>query len=197
LIEKFDLKKVSKKSAIFDHLKLDWLNGKYIRQLDESRYIALSVSFLNQAGLVDEAEIQHPSASVVQMLLSVKDKLKKFSELPGLVEFFFVDSVILTDEARQQVFTGKDNLSLLQELHDRLSGLEAFDEASLEGLVQGLIAEKGLKLGSFAQPVRAAITGRTSSPGIFLTMAILGKDRVLKRLDDVLRRFQGQTPTGC
>jgi glutamyl-tRNA synthetase len=189
LIEKFDLKKVSKKAAIFDPLKLDWMNGKYIRDLDESRYIDISLSFLYKAGLVGEAAVQNPSDSIIQILLSVKDKFKKFSELPGLVEFFFVDSITLAEDARQQIFAAKENFPLLQELHDRLSGLDAFDEVSLEGLFQSMIAEKGIKLGSFAQPVRAAITGRTASPGLFLTMSLLGKERVQKRLADVLRQF--------
>ena len=197
LIEKFDLKKVSKKAATFDHLKLDWMNGKYIRDMNESRYIDISLSFLQKAGLVNGDAVRHPPGSLVQILLSVKDKFKKFSELPGLVEFFFVDSITLTDDACRQVFGAPGNFSLLQELHERLSGLESFDEASLESLVQGMVAEKGLKLGSLAQPVRAAITGRTASPGLFLTMSLLGKERVLKRLADVLRQFavSGQEKT--
>jgi len=192
LIEKFDLKKVSKKAAIFDPLKLDWMNGKYIRDLDESRYVDISLSFLYKAGLVDEAAVQQPPASIVRILLSVKDKFKKFSELPGMVEFFFVDSITLAEDASQQIFAAKDNFSLLQELHDRLSVLDVFDETSLESLFQNMVAEKGIKLGSFAQPVRAAITGRTASPGIFLTMSLLGKEKVLKRLADVLRQFPGR-----
>ncbi|MEW5804801.1 MAG: glutamate--tRNA ligase [bacterium] len=187
LIEKFDLNKVSKKAAIFDPVKLDWMNGKYIRELDDRRYLALALPFLQKAHLLDEGDAL--SDSLVRIVSSVRDKFKKFSELPDQVEYFFVDSVSLTEDARQQIFAGEDHFSLLQELHERLSALEVFDEASLERLFQDMVAEKQIKLAKLAQLVRCAITGRTSSPGLFLTMSLLGRNRVLMRLDDILRQF--------
>lgn len=191
LIEKFDLKKVSKKAAIFDPIKLDWMNGKYIRQLDEPRYISLSLAYLHKAGLVDEAATRKPSAEVVRILGSVRDKFKKFSELPDLVDFFFVDPITLTEGARSQILAREDNLSLLQEISGRLPGIGVFDEAAIESLFQDIIREKGMKLADLAQPVRAAITGKTASPGLFLTMSLLGKERVLKRLADAVRQLAG------
>ncbi|MCL6582005.1 MAG: glutamate--tRNA ligase [bacterium] len=191
LIEKFDLKKVSKKAAIFDPVKLDWMNGKYIRQIDEQRYISLALAFLHKAGLVNEAVVQQPPAAVIKILLSVRDKFKKFSELPALVDFFFVDSITLTEEARSQIMASQDNLSLLKELYERLLNIEVFDEVSLEALFQDLIREKGIKMASLAQPVRAAVTGRSASPGVFLTMSLLGRERVLTRLANCLQTLGG------
>lgn len=190
LIKKFDLKKVNKKASVFDPQKLDWINGKYIRQLPEPEFISLSLPFLFKAGLLDKDTLKCPSPTTILILLSMRERLKRFCDLPALTEFFFRDSIKLSEEAKQQIFSKKDNFSLLQELYEQLKKIPAFEEKALEILFQNLIKKKGLKLGDIVHPVRAAITGKTSSPGIFLTMVLLSKDRVLKRLKTILQQFE-------
>ena len=194
LVKKFDLHKVNKKASIFDPKKLDWINGKYIRQLTEKEYISLSLPFLYKTGLIKEDTHQGQSPTTLQILLNMRERLKKFSDLPALTDFFFRDSIVLTEEAREKIFLKKTNSYLLQQLYQGLQELNPFEEKTLENLFQAIIQKEGLKLGDLVHPVRAAITGKTSSPGIFTTMVLLGKNRVMKRLNNILQQFSEISP---
>jgi glutamyl-tRNA synthetase len=192
LIDKFDLGKVSKKAAVFDPKKLDWMNGKYIRQLPDSEYISLALSTIYRAGLIDENTLQNPSSVTTRILQTVRERVKKLSDLPVLAEFFFKESITLTDEARDLILAGRDSFPLLKELYASLREMDIFDEEALEKLFRDITQKQGMRLGDLVHPVRAAISGKTSSPGIFLTMVLLGKERVLQRLGHVLQNLENQ-----
>jgi len=190
LIKKFDLKKVNKKASIFDPQKLDWINGKYIRQLPATEFISLSLPFLFKAGLLDQNISKCPSPTTIQILLSMRERTKRFCDLPALTEFFFRDSIELSEEAKQKIFSNKNNFPLLQEVYQQLQEIHPFEEKALEIFFHDFIKKKGIKLGDVVHPLRAAITGKTSSPGIFLTIVLLGKDRVLTRLKNIIQKFE-------
>ncbi|MGA1876376.1 MAG: glutamate--tRNA ligase [bacterium] len=192
LIDKFDLSKVSRKAAIFDPKKLDWMNGKYIRQVSDSEYLSLALRTISKAGLIDENALTNPSPVTTRILLTVRERVKKLSDLPSLTEFFFKESITLTDEARALMLAGRDNFPLFKELYGALREMDIFDEEHLETLFQDVTQKRGLRLGDLVHPVRAAICGKTSSPGIFLTMVLLGKDRVLQRLGHALQILEHQ-----
>jgi len=188
LIEKFSLKKVSKNPAVFDPAKLKWMNGVYMRNLPREDYIRLALPHLVKAGLLSEADLQQPEmrAWAGRVVFAVRDNVKILSETPGLTAFFFGETVELTDEAREKMALANSHPQLFKTLHAKLSVLESFTHAGLEELFKGMVEETGVKFGELVHPLRAAITGRVNSPGIFEVIELLGKERTLKRLAEGL-----------
>lgn len=194
LIEKFDLDRVKASSAIFDHQKLEWMNGYYINHLlslDELTERALP--WLAAAGLIGESARQAgtPEHDYVKAVLALeKERIKRLSEIPDLTAYFFQDEVAYSYEAlvsKKQKMTPELALTALAALRETLSATAAavntVDEAAAEEQLTALAERLGLKRGQLFMLVRAAITGRTVSPGLFATMRVLGRERCLARID--------------
>jgi nondiscriminating glutamyl-tRNA synthetase len=182
LIDKFSLKKVSKNPAVFDPTKLQWMNGIYIRQLPAEEYMAHALPVLVAAGLVTEPLDDAKRAWAGQVALLVKEHLKVFTELPAHLAYFFGESVELDEGAKEKMLLAKEHPDLFKSLHQKMSVLESFTHKGLEELMKGLLAEYQMKFGELVHPLRAAVTGRVNSPGIFEVLELLGKERTLKRL---------------
>jgi len=180
LEEKFDIADVGKSAAVFNPEKLLWLNGHWIRQYDPQKLLAATRPFLEARGLAiaDEAYAQ-------RALAACQEKVKTLVELAELADFFLRDAVTISDEARQK---GLDEagLQILRDILPELAKLSAWDHDAVAACLNGFAESRGLKLGKVAQPLRSALTGSTVSPGIFDVIAILGKDRVEKRIRAVL-----------
>jgi glutamyl-tRNA synthetase len=187
LIDKFSLKKVSKNPAVFDPAKLQWMNGVYIRQLPQAEYIDRAVPVLVKAGLLAQPMDEAARAWAGKVAWLVKEHLKVFNELPGHVEYFFGESVDLDDAAREKLAPAAQQPDLFKSLHRVLSMLESFTHAALEEAMKAFIAEKQVKFGDLVHPLRAAVTGRANSPGIFEVLELLGQERTLKRLASGLK----------
>ncbi|HEV2188591.1 MAG TPA: glutamate--tRNA ligase, partial [Stellaceae bacterium] len=176
----FDLKDCNRAAARFDFAKLDSINAHYIRQADDEHLVELVVPRL-------EAMLGHalPDAARQRLLRAIPDlkpRAKTLVELAEKAAFYVVSrplspagdaAKLLTPEARH----------LLGELGSAL-GDSDWQIASLETQLRDFVAEKGLKLGAVAQPLRAALTGSTASPGIFEVMEVLGRDETLARIAD-------------
>ncbi len=182
LIEKFSLKKVSKNPAVFDPAKLQWMNGVYIRQLPAEEYVARAVPFIIQAGLLHEPLSEEQRAWAGRVALLVKEHVKVFNELPRHVQYFFGETVELDDAAGEKLALAKERAELFKALHQKMSMLESFTHAGLEEMMKAFIAETQVKFGDLVHPLRAAVTGRANSPGIFEVLELLGKERAIKRL---------------
>lgn len=181
LIEKFDLSVVGSSASIFDIEKLNWVNTQHIAKLSDDELVDLVKPFLAEMGfnVTDRAY-----ASKIMVIERVRgNTLKKIAELST---FFFRDEVEFDEKAAAKWLTG-DAIGRLKKLRTMLSALDSFDEKSLEKIFNELAAATNLKMTDLAQPVRVAMTGSTASPGIYEVLAILGKERVLKRLDRVIK----------
>jgi len=184
MIREFSIERVGKTSPVFDIKKLDWMNGHYIRKTDLDRLARLCLPFLQKAGLV--AEIPPEKWEWYKGVIStVQDRLVVLSEVAPLTDFFFLEEISY-DPAAVKKFLGEENWPILREVRQRLAAVEDFTPAGLEPVVRGLVEEKGLKTKDVFHPLRVAVTGRAVSPGLFETLTYIGKERVLKRLDDVL-----------
>jgi nondiscriminating glutamyl-tRNA synthetase len=182
LIEKFSLKKVSKNPAVFDPVKLQWMNGIYIRQLPPEEYTARALPVLVAAGLLAEPLDAERRAWAARVALLVKEHLKIFTELPAHVGYFFGEGVELDEAAREKLKAAGERPDLFITLHRQLSMLESFTHKGLEELMKGLLEQFQVKFGDLVHPLRAAVTGRANSPGIFEVLELLGKERTVKRL---------------
>lgn len=178
-IEAFTWERVSLGGPVFDLEKLRWMNGKYIREVLSLEEVAERVKpFLREAGLSWESEAYLRRA--VELMRPRFDTLKEF---PEKARYLFTEDYPMAEKAKRKL---EEGLPLLKELYPRLKAQEEWSEAALEALLRGFAAEKGVKLGQVAQPLRAALTGSLETPGLFEVMALLGKERVLKRLERTL-----------
>ncbi len=186
LVEFFTLEKVGRTPAIFDTAKLEWLNGYYLRKIEPKRLTDLLIPFWLEQGVRREELDKRPEDWPERVIRLFQERAKTLVELACSTRFMFGDKV----ESEEGVALGLLNLgvlSRLEELSVRLRGLEDFKADTLEALYRAMADEKGFKLVDLAQPTRVALTGRTVSPPIFHVMELMGKEKVLQRLEAAIK----------
>ncbi len=189
LIESFSLERIGKTGAIFNKEKLDWMNGVYIRSLSLEDFVQRSLPFLEK-GLPADVKRPLDIDYIRRMMPLVQERAKTLVEVPELVEFFFVDQPDYNTELLiDKKMTLESTIKTLEVSRQRLQLMEVFDEALLENLLRPLAEELGLKAGQLFGALRTAVTGRTATPPLFQTMAVLGKERCLKRIDTALEKL--------
>ena len=191
LIDKFSLEKISNNAAIFDDKKLTWMNGVYIRKLSKDQLYSQSIHYLNKDGFFynsDKNEVTFNDEKIdkdylKKVLDAIAPRLKRMDEIVDLISYFFNDNIKYTREAELKLISNNDSfLNIIISLQKKLFLVKYFDCASLENAFNEILDKMGIKLKEIAPSVRAAITGRTMSPGLFETMELLGRDRVLTRI---------------
>ncbi|MFA6546282.1 MAG: glutamate--tRNA ligase family protein, partial [Limisphaerales bacterium] len=181
LIANFDLPQILRSNARFDHEKLKWMNGEYVRAMPADRFYEMSVHALARAGLDTN---RFPTAYVKAALDTCMGKLRIFTELPAYGSFYFTDKVELDAEARAALTP--EARERLKKLRDIYGGLAEFNAASLEAALKETAKALGVKNGVLVHPARFACTGKPSGPSLYHLMEVLGKDRVLARMEAAL-----------
>ncbi|UCH35378.1 MAG: glutamate--tRNA ligase [Armatimonadota bacterium] len=182
LIEAFSIDGIGKAPSIFDITKLDWMNGHYIRSCDRERFTELALPYLIEAGLVGADPGCAERDQIGRVLALAQERVKVLSELPRLTEFFF-RAEPKYDPAAVKKWLTKDYVpSALTDLATRFEAAQPFDAANTERAVRGLADQLEMKPAALIHPTRVAVTGRTTGPGLFETLEVLGKERCLKRL---------------
>ncbi len=189
LIDKFSLDRIGRNAAIFNREKLDWMNGLYLRGLSLEEFTRQALPFLEK-GLPVAVERPLSRDYVKRMMPLIQERAKTLAEVPELVEFFFVEEL----DYDPNLLIGKKmdkkaTAGALEAARAKLGELKAFDEASLEAVLRPLAEELGLKTGQLFGALRVATTGRTAAPPLFQTMAVLGRERCLRRIDAALARL--------
>jgi glutamyl-tRNA synthetase len=179
----FDLADVGRSPSRFDTKKLENLNGHYIREADDARLAELiepAVAF-SAARLLTEND----RALLLRSMNFIKPRAKDLRELADGAGFLFRTRPIDMDE-RALVLLDDQAIALLDKVHEAIAGVADWSAAALEEAVREVAEQAGIGLGKVAQPLRAALTGRTTSPGIFDVLWLLGRDESLARLADRL-----------
>jgi glutamyl-tRNA synthetase len=173
--EWFDLDHVGKSPSRFDFKKLENLNGHYIREADDERLASLVAPKLRLKG--------DQKALLVRAMPELKARAHTLNQLAEGAHFLFASRPLDFDEGASALLTD-DARAILAAAHKRLVALAKWDVESLEAAVRDVAEASGVKLGKLAQPLRAALTGRTTSPGIFDVLALLGREEGLARIAD-------------
>jgi glutamyl-tRNA synthetase len=193
LVEHFTLDTVGLSAGVFDPGKLEWVNFQHLKETDPATLAQLVVPHLERAGLPVPAD----HAWLGRVVGSLRERAKTLEELAAQARYFLVDDVELEPAAAAKQLT-PTVVPLLGDLRARLAALETFDEPTIEHAFHDAVAVHGVKLGKLAQPVRVAVTGGTASPGIFEVLALVGRERTLRRLDaaiaDAERRATSEQP---
>ncbi len=182
LISSFDIEGCQKNPATFDNVKLTWMNGEYIRKMPVSELVKAAEPFLNQAGI----KPAYGSPSLEAAISLEHQKYKKLTEIPGLVDFFY-KPLELTSQAREKSLSNPEVPHILEDLAVRLEKLPDFKEKAIESLVRQYAQEKGFKAGQVFHPLRAAVSGRTDGPTLFLMLEVFGREEVVQRLKESCR----------
>ncbi|MEZ5820185.1 MAG: glutamate--tRNA ligase [Bradyrhizobium sp.] len=186
MIDAFDLPGIGRSAARFDFAKLENLNGHYIRQTDDKTLVRMFEDVLDYVpeGATLKAKLNERSrAQLLQAMPSLKERAKTLIELIAGAYFIFADRP-LEIEAKAQALLTEENRALVGRLRGVLEGVSSWSAEATEAAVRNFAEQNGLKLGAAAQPLRAALTGRTTSPGIFEVLAVLGREECLARLAD-------------
>jgi len=177
----FDLEHVGRSPSRFDTKKLENLNGHYVREADDGRLAGLVAPrlepHLGRALSTDEI------ALLVRAMPELKPRAKTLNEIAEGSVFLFKARPLDFDEKAESLLGG-DAPRLLAHLHAALTALDEWSAAATEAAVRGVAEGAGVKLGQVAQPLRAALTGRATSPGIFDVLVLLGREESLARIAD-------------
>lgn len=177
LIKEFDYTHINKSPAVFDMAKLRWMNGEYIKKMDNDKYYELILPYIGEAVHkdYDQKKIADLVKSRIETLLDAKDMIDFFEELPEYDIAMYTHKKMKTDSEIS-----------LQVLTEQLPLLEALEDYSVEGIektVMGYIADKGIKNGMGLWPLRTAVSGKQSTPGgAYEIMNIIGKEESLRRI---------------
>lgn len=178
LIKAFDTSRIQSSPAVFDAERLDWMNGKYIRELKLNELQARCEEFW------PESASDFDKAYKKSVLSLVQERLKFLAELPDLTEFFFTEPAVDKRLVPKQL-SDEQIKDLLSKIINLL-GASDFSEEDLEKKLRGLVGGEGVKTGYLFGLIRAAVTGQAASPGLFETLNVIGKDRSIKRLNHFL-----------
>jgi glutamyl-tRNA synthetase len=171
LIERFTLERVSRNPARFDEVKLKWLNGVHIRGLSVTELTRRLEAFTGREGLRDAVAIS-------------QEKIHTLADFWPLAGFLFDGTN--DDPAARERWLGEDGRSALRDARAALAAAASLDEAGVGQALEEVIRTRGVKPREVYQPLRVAIAGTTISPGIFETVALLGREETLRRIDRAL-----------
>ena len=171
LVERFRVEDVGKAAAIFDEKKLRWMNGRYMREMALDEYTRVVARHLGR----EPDERLRAACEIVQ------EKAQTLAEVWPLIGFLFGPPVENEKAWRKTMVDG--SVDLLRAARAALAGAEGFDSAAVEAALSPLPEQLGVKPGRVYQPIRVAISGGTVSPGIFESLAVLGREESLQRID--------------
>ena len=174
LAERFRLERVSKNPAIFDEQKLRHLDGRHLRALGTEELTARLEQFTGRNGLRGAVEI-------------TEEKIQTLADFWPLVSFFY-DGPVDDPKAFAKTIGSDGGVEALTAARDALAQAVPFEPEPIEAALRAVVDRLGAKPGKVFQPVRVAIAGQTVSPGIFESVALLGKDETLARIDSALAR---------
>jgi glutamyl-tRNA synthetase len=183
LVEKFQLERVSRSPAVFDEQKLRWMNGNYIRNMELPELTERIRVYLTEQGLPGASDPRLEEAAA-----AVQEKIATLNEFGDLVGFAF-GPVEMDERAWKKVMEKEGAAELLARVREALAAVEPFEQDRIERALRTVVDESAVKPGAVFQPIRVAISGKTVSAGVFESLALLGKDEALTRIDGALARL--------
>jgi glutamyl-tRNA synthetase len=189
LVERFEIERVGRASAIFDERKLRWLNGRFMRELPAAEYVEAVAAQLAREG--------HDAAATDRERLErgseiAQDKAQTLTEVWPLIRFLFEPPV--DDPAAWEKVMDAEAAARLEAALEALGDADPFDAATIESRLGPVVEALGVKPRELYQPLRVAITGTTVSPGIFESLAALGREQSIARIETAIARLRAPEP---
>ena len=178
LVKVFDYKHISKSPAVFDMVKLRWMNGEYIKNMDFDRFKEMALPYVKEVITRDVKidEILELVKTRIEVFPDIKEHIDFFEELPDYDTILFTHKKMKTNS--------ENSLEILSEEYEILKDVDDWSLDNLHDILMKYIADKGIKNGTGLWPVRTAVSGKQMTPGgAFEIMDILGKEESLRRIE--------------
>ncbi|MGB3026048.1 glutamate--tRNA ligase [Paradevosia shaoguanensis] len=184
MVDWFSLDALNKGAARFDFVKLENINGHYIREASPERLYTIMLETAEEvARNADVVGLSQNKDTVLAALPELQPRAKTVLELIDLAQFIYAQRPLPIDESASSQLT-PESRAMIGDFAEILRGLNDWSVSAIDAAARAFAEARGLKLGKVAQPLRAALTGRTVSPGIFEVMVLIGKQEALDRLSD-------------
>ncbi|HET6384571.1 MAG TPA: glutamate--tRNA ligase [Armatimonadota bacterium] len=182
IVELFSLDGLLDHSARFDRAKLEWMNGEYIRKLSPSELLDRCEPFLVNAGLIPPDMSTARREYAIRVTALQQDRLTRLSDAPEAMRFFFEVDPAIDEKAQRKWLERSGARRALLTYAAAIERMEPFDAGALEDQARRIVEEIGCATGELFHPARVAVSGRTTGPGLFEMMAVMGRDTSLHRL---------------
>lgn len=184
LVEAFDYRHMSKSPAVFDTVKLKWMNGEYIKAMDFERFYEMAEPYIKEV-VTKDYDLKKIAALVqsrIEVFTDIKDHIDFFEELPEYENAMYTHKKMKTNE--------ETSLEVLKDMVPLLGAQEDFSNDALFALLKGYVEEKGVKVGYVMWPIRTAVSGKQNTPGgATELMEILGKEESLRRIEKGIQQL--------
>lgn len=185
LINQFSLERVSKAPAVFDTQKLEWMNNQYMKQANKETVIDLALPHLISSGRLSETLTEEELAWAKDLILLHQEKMSYGAEIVGLTELFFKEEIEYNKEAKD-VLDGEQVKTVLSEFKNQLLLVDSFSAEDIKAATKATQKTTGQKGKALFMPIRVATTGQTHGPDLPQAISLLGKETVIKRLENLL-----------
>jgi glutamyl-tRNA synthetase len=191
LIEKFSLENVGKSAGVFNPEKFLWVNFQYLKSRSLGQLADEIAPYIQSKGY----PVPSDKEWLEKMIATLRERAKTLTELVDAAHYYLSDDIVLDRKAAEKFLT-KEAVMPIHTLIEKLAALSDFTEAMIEKAFSATLSEHQLPMGKLAQPVRVALTGSTVSPGIHEVIAVLGKERTIRRLQKALEFIRQLDSTG-
>ncbi len=181
LVRRFELARVSRNPARFDETKLRWLDGIYIRKLSVSQLSERVLEYLRATDPPAGEAVERDRELLEGAVAISQEKIQTLADFWPLARFFFCE--IAPEDSARERWLGERGLAVLGDARTKLSDSDSFDVAGVQNALVSIVENRAVKPREVYQPVRVAIAGTTISPGIFESVALLGRAETLRRID--------------
>jgi len=184
--EIFTLDNINRRNAVFDLDKCFWLNGQHLMHMSLERFTDLALPFVDQAGIAYGSR-----ETLAEVLAIVKPKVKHLSDVPDWIGYLFTEDFPYDEAAVEKAFKkpGLVATERLAQLRGAFIVTDDWTTLALESALKATATELGVKSGEFVHPCRVAVSGRAVGPGLYEMLTVLGKTRVIARIDRALAAF--------
>lgn len=181
VVQLFDVANINRKAAVFDLAKCEWMNQQYILRMTPDELAVAAEPVLVKAGIPFGTR-----AALAPVLALVRERIKRLSEIPAWVDYFFADEVVFDPEAVEKVFRKPGAMERLRALTTGFTAIAEWTSPAIEAELKSCATIGGVKVGEFVHVARVAATGRTVGASLYHTLEVLGKARTLARFERAL-----------
>lgn len=181
VVQLFDVANINRKAAVFDLAKCEWMNQQYILRMTPDELAVAAEPVLVKAGIPFGTR-----AALAPVLALVRERIKRLSEIPAWVDYFFADEVVFDPEAVEKVFRKPGAMDRLRALTTGFAAIAEWTSPAIEAELKSCATIGGVKVGEFVHVARVAATGRTVGASLYHTLEVLGKTRTLARFERAL-----------
>lgn len=167
--------------------KLEWMNGVYIRELDLEDFYQVALPRWQKAGFFPEEVTPELKEYALRILEELQSRVKLLAEVVDYAKYFFTDDYSYNQEVVEKILTKPQTEAILRYVHKIVASVPKLDEEHVKPLFQAGLKKFDIKMGDIIQPIRVAVTGTNVSPGIYDVLDLLGRERILARIERTLQ----------